>query len=495
MADSPEQRVDEVLDMLQQLLLEDRMNDTPGKGLALTTPIRAHTGAGHNHQDAGGMSGEMAAVDDDIGDIQVVDHPLALANMYAETGIDPYADSGKYAHHHNGKAIGSGPSAAAAGGGGGGGANQVQVAHGDFCVWSDGDKLTVEGINSGYVGLVPSVLSHNNMSGVLVPGDLNTSLNKSEHLQSTSEIVDGAVVGNSGKAPGPEKGTTATVGASVGAARDRAELEGNGGAAAGSRGYFAVHVFESVVRPDVPLKQLLAAAVKVARDQGYRYTLAHTAHLLVLPPSTHRKHTTTTTTTSAQSLTVPKGIGAEDAELLRLAKDPSALGSADSVAGGASEDLQACALGLEAGASSPSPLPSSMRDNVLAATATSTMNSIHSMSQQMSHSKKKRSALSETFSLVNRTLSSEVKNLDVKEWDVIDIQVCISRELRQRVVLCQFLRRVPSIDGSGLGGAIIHQLTGGHTLLPLRQCPLSKAFVGKLKVTSFIYLFIHSFVH
>jgi hypothetical protein len=44
------------------------------------------------------------------------------------------------------------------------------------------------------------------------------------------------------------------------------------------------------------------------------------------------------------------------------------------------------------------------------------------------------------------TDSQEQAEEDESDWDRLDIQLCISRELRQRVLLCQFLKKISSSD-------------------------------------------------
>jgi hypothetical protein len=42
------------------------------------------------------------------------------------------------------------------------------IVHGDFYIWSEGPKLTAESINSSYVGMNRTAVTHNNENGVLV---------------------------------------------------------------------------------------------------------------------------------------------------------------------------------------------------------------------------------------------------------------------------------------------------------------------------------------
>jgi len=69
---------------------------------------------------------------------------------------------------------------------------------------------------------------------------------------------------------------------------------------------------------------------------------------------------------------------------------------------------------------------------------------------------------------------------DRREWDHIDVQVVMSKELRQRVLLCQFLRKVPNY-GAGLGGLLLYGIAGGTAPLPLQDSPKTMAFISRLK--------------
>lgn len=84
----------------------------------------------------------------------------------------------------------------------------------------------------------------------------------------------------------------------------------------------------------------------------------------------------------------------------------------------------------------------------------------------------------------NISKTGDVQGKALREWDQIDVQICISRELRQRVLLIQFLKRISIFDGVGglnLSGMIINQLTGPQVILPLQKCPMTKEFASKLK--------------
>lgn len=74
------------------------------------------------------------------------------------------------------------------------------------------------------------------------------------------------------------------------------------------------------------------------------------------------------------------------------------------------------------------------------------------------------------------------------QWDVVDVQVCVSRELRQRVLLLQFLKALPAAaeKGTSLGGLLLSQFSGSLSvpLRPIEECPKIKRFLSYVKVTS-----------
>lgn len=89
------------------------------------------------------------------------------------------------------------------------------------------------------------------------------------------------------------------------------------------------------------------------------------------------------------------------------------------------------------------------------------------------------------------------------DWDVLDIQVCLSRELKQHILLVQFLQRVPTglveVTGFAVGSTAMVNSGGsfvggshGHVLicadvipdtLPLRACPATRKLAVHLKVS------------
>lgn len=74
-------------------------------------------------------------------------------------------------------------------------------------------------------------------------------------------------------------------------------------------------------------------------------------------------------------------------------------------------------------------------------------------------------------------------SLEHKEFDCVDVQICISRSVRQRVILLQFMKRMTVYNGLGIGNILINQLSGPLEYLSLKQCPDTKKFLGKLRVS------------
>lgn len=69
------------------------------------------------------------------------------------------------------------------------------------------------------------------------------------------------------------------------------------------------------------------------------------------------------------------------------------------------------------------------------------------------------------------------------EWDLIDAQVCLSKELKQRVLVVQFFAKVENFQRiPGFQGYIISQLT--PDVMPLAKFPKTKRFVHSLKVSA-----------
>lgn len=119
--------------------------------------------------------------------------------------------------------------------------------------------------------------------------------------------------------------------------------------------------------------------------------------------------------------------------------------------------------------------------------------------QQQSTTAKIASMITSTLSA---TSTSSDSNQAAKEWDQVDIQIVISRELRQRVLLVQFLRRVPPqlFPSSALNGgnnthsssnplastnqALSTILTGTYEYVPLSRCPKTRKFISMFKVSS-----------
>eukprot|EP01032_Pedospumella_encystans_P008787 gene8787-10396_t len=253
------------------------------------------------------------------------------------------------------------------------------IVHGDFYIWSHGSKLTAESINSSYVGLNPTSVTHNNDNGVLVPATLpspsvpGSQLPREVNMHTNSNTV--GISGIRGSNILPNQGTSANASHNAGyGVVPRTDTK---------HGYYVVYLLECVVRPDIELRDLLACVLKVARTRDCKAIFPHNNHIVLKSqsntgypqlPSTHAHSTAHPNTTTA-----------------------------------------------------PNP------------------NSI--------------------------------------EWDQIDVQVVLSHSVKQRMLVCQFLRRVPSLASSGFGNLnlIIYQIAGGAAPLCLENSPKTKSFVSKLK--------------
>ncbi|RYH29663.1 hypothetical protein EON65_07760 [archaeon] len=77
--------------------------------------------------------------------------------------------------------------------------------------------------------------------------------------------------------------------------------------------------------------------------------------------------------------------------------------------------------------------------------------------------------------------STEKFSLDKHEFDHLDIQICISKSIRQRVLLLQFARKVGSYGGLGFGSMLLTQLSGPLEYLTIKSCPETRAFMSRLR--------------
>jgi hypothetical protein len=75
--------------------------------------------------------------------------------------------------------------------------------------------------------------------------------------------------------------------------------------------------------------------------------------------------------------------------------------------------------------------------------------------------------------------SSSQSSLALREYDSIDIQIVVSRELRQRVLLVQFLKRVTMLSNMSLLSSMI---VGPYEYIPLSRCPKTRKFINQFKV-------------
>lgn len=83
-----------------------------------------------------------------------------------------------------------------------------------------------------------------------------------------------------------------------------------------------------------------------------------------------------------------------------------------------------------------------------------------------------------------------------KEFDMMDIQVCISREVRQRVLLIQFFKKVPTLKTT-IGGLLVNNMISGNSIIEpksLKQCPITKSIITQIKVRDFYSLASKDFI-
>lgn len=248
------------------------------------------------------------------------------------------------------------------------------IVHGDFYIWSEGNKLTAEYINSAYVGMNRTAVTHNNDNGVLVPANLAP--------ESTTTIPGTNVPANFGGAKPKQVPNTAP---------------------ASKHGYYVVYLLECVVRPDIELRDLLACVLKVARTRDCKCVFPHNNHVIL------------------KSQTPQQGF-----------INPA---------------------------------------------------HIHPVGENI-HGHKLNTVVSASSSSTSTSSTGELR-----EWDQIDVQVVVSQEVKQRMLVCQFLRRVPTLTTSGFGNLnlIIYQIAGGAAPLTLLNSPKTKSFVSKLKVCLLYY--------
>jgi hypothetical protein len=113
-----------------------------------------------------------------------------------------------------------------------------------------------------------------------------------------------------------------------------------------------------------------------------------------------------------------------------------------------------------------------------------------------------------TTTATNANANDESLYADIvvsNDWDLLDIQVCLSRELKQHILLVQFLQRVPAglVEATGFAvgstgmvnsnGSFVGGGSHGHVLicadvipdsLPLRACPATRKLAVHLKVSA-----------
>jgi hypothetical protein len=113
----------------------------------------------------------------------------------------------------------------------------------------------------------------------------------------------------------------------------------------------------------------------------------------------------------------------------------------------------------------------------------------------------KRGSIQKLSSFLSSTLHSSQENQSQNnsnsssstavqlEFDQIDVQIVISRELRQRVLLIQFLKRVPFLNNNTFGSMIFSQIAGPYEYIPLSRCPKTRKFMSSVKVKETVLCF------
>lgn len=229
--------------------------------------------------------------------------------------------------------------------------------HGDFCVWSAGEKLSSTYLFNEYIGLYTTTITHFNDAGKLVianPITSNTTSSGSELNKSTHKFSSGDFTA-----------TTSTT-----------NIDTNN-----NRGYYNVHVMECVLRPDIEIKSVMSLVYNLARLTKCKCSMLQRSHTILTPTKTAR----------------------------------------NSFAGFLSSNHA--------------------KDGLL-------------------------SDIGETANL---------------EWDQIDVQVCISKELRQRVLMLQFAKKVSVFNDGRIGSMIFNQINGPVEFYPLKNCPLTYRMITHLK--------------
>jgi len=345
---------------------------------------------------------------------------------------------------------------------------------GDFCVWSSGARLTVAEIKREYVGLRMMLLTLNNVEGMLVPAVVPSDVKYQDIILSSGVkmsshslgSLDGSKLGRVGDGDGSDRidrGQRAlstdtahahAVKHSVGSIDEDDDHEDEDDDYDDSYREY-VHGLSSQYGPQYNTDALNEVPEHTADQQQYARSLIlrrihlmktakaagmevrgqyHAVHLMecVIRPDIDLSDVIASIHAVARIMNYRYITPHNNHVLIEGVKAPSA----------------ATALRLQS-----SPLDTT-KDTPLASTRSSTA-----------------------------AVAAELV-----EFDLIDVQVVLASHLRQRVVICVFLRRAPRIDSSGIGGMIIHQLSGGNLNLPLTQCPKTRLFISKLKVKTMMMM-------
>ena len=326
---------------------------------------------------------------------------------------------------------------------------------GDFCVWSSGARLTVAEIKSEYVGLRMMLLTLNNVEGMLVPAVVRSDVKYQDIIFSSGVKMSSHSLGS---LDGSKLGRGDRI--SVGSIHEDDDHEDEDDDYDDSYREY-VHGLSSQYGPQYNTDALNEVPEHTADQQQYARSLIlrrihlmktakaagmevrgqyHAVHLMecVIRPDIDLSDVIASIHAVARIMNYRYITPHNNHVLIEGVKVPSA----------------AAALRLQS-----SPLDTTKDIPPLASTRSS-----------------------------NSSSSTAAVAAELVEFDLIDVQVVLASHLRQRVVICVFLRRAPRIDSSGIGGMIIHQLSGGNLNLPLTQCPKTRLFISKLKVKTMMMM-------
>jgi hypothetical protein len=328
--------------------------------------------------------------------------------------------------------------------------------HGDFSVWSSGKMLNPLFLQREYVGLAGSsvshVLSHTRMLVSLAEiahenPDWKATYQQHLHSTTSATATTAAAAANQNQVSALEQFNDNALSRDLTSSRSTGGGSSSGGGFSdhlihGSSGsgrlyHYMSHAVECVLRPDVELKAVMSIVVKLSKHFQAKCVLQHRNHAVVVRPRTHSSASASAFSTSSSSST-------------------STAGTSTAASSSSSSGIASILFPSPSSASSSTATTTpATRDDRVRATV--------------------------DIESIDRSMSAPEA---AKEWDQVDIQVCVSRELRQRVVFMQFMRRATGL------GVLTSSLSNSSSLdfVPISKCPLTKKFVSTFKVCLFMQL-------